>query len=314
MLNKEVKFAEDCRGEVARKAVSNISNSQILLLENLRFYAEEEGNDINFAQELAGLAEIFVQDAFGTVHRAHASTDGVPKYLPSVSGFLVQKEIEYLSKALEKPERPFLSILGGAKVSDKIEVINNLLTKVDSLIIGGAMAYTFLKAQGIGTGDSLVEPEKIDVAKEILANAEKSKVPMLLPIDHLIAKELNENSETQETKGVEIPTGWKGVDIGASTIQRFANIILKSKTIVWNGPLGIFEINKFSKGTISVAKHLAEATLQGATTIIGGGDTGAAVAKAGVEEKMSHISTGGGAALEFLEGKQLPGIVALNDK
>ncbi|MFA5857803.1 MAG: phosphoglycerate kinase [Elusimicrobiota bacterium] len=314
LLGKDVKFAEDCVGDAAKSAAAALNSSEVLLLENLRFHAEEEENDENFAKELASLAEVFVQDAFGTVHRAHASTEGVTKYLPAVAGFLVQKEIEYLGKALEAPVRPFYAILGGAKVSDKIEVITNLLAKVDALVIGGAMAYTLLKAKGVNTGDSLVENDKVDLAKKIVEQATAKRVHLLLPIDHVVAKDVSAEAETMNTSGMDIPAGWKGLDIGPMTVKLYGEHLAKAKTVCWNGPLGVFEIDKFANGTFSIAKILAGITGKGAITIIGGGDTASAVVQAGVADKMSHISTGGGASLEFLEGKELPGIAALQNK
>lgn len=314
LLGQEILFDTDCISESAKKQAENLKPKQVLLLENLRFYAEEEKNDSEFARKLASLGEMFIQDAFGTVHRAHASTAGIPAILPSGAGFLLKKEIEYLGKALENPVSPFLTILGGAKVSDKIGVISNLMNKVNSLIIGGAMAYTFLKAQGIEVGDSLVETDKVDLAKEILKNAEKNRVSILLPLDHIVADKIDAEAQTQQTRGVEISGGWRGADIGSMSIVRFASIVKSAKTIVWNGPLGVFEIDKFAGGTLAMAEMVAEATDKGAISIIGGGDTVAAVAKAGVSKRMSHISTGGGASLEFLEGKTLPGIAALQNK
>ena len=311
--NHPVFMAPDCRGTEVEKMATNMRPRSILLLENLRFHPEEKNNDENFAKELASLADFFVQDAFGTVHRAHASTASVPKFLPNACGFLLAKEIEYLGKTLEKPGRPFLAILGGAKVSGKIEVIENLLKKVDTLIIGGAMAYTFLKAEGIKVGSSKVEEDKIDLAKDILKRANEKNVTFLLPCDHVIAENIDGTSEAKVTD-TDIADGWIGVDIGPVTLNRYAGVIKSAKTIVWNGPMGIFEVDKFSQGTLKIAQLLAEATNNGAVTIIGGGDSVAAVAKAKLTNKMSHISTGGGASLEFLEGKQLPGIVALKDK
>jgi 3-phosphoglycerate kinase len=311
--NYPVFMAPDCIGDEVTKLAKSMKPQQIILLENLRFHPEEEKNDENFARQLASLGELFVQDAFGTVHRAHASTEAITKFLPSVCGFLLRKEIEYLGKALGNPDRPFLAILGGAKVSDKIEVIDNLLSKVDTLIIGGAMAYTFLKAEGINIGASRIEADKIDLAKELIKKANEKKVTLLLPCDHLIADKIDANAQTKVVD-TDIPEGWLGVDIGPVSIDRFAAVIKASKTIIWNGPMGIFEMDKFAQGTMKIAKFLAEATEKGAITIIGGGDSVAAIAKANLTDKMSHISTGGGASLEFLEGKQLPGIVALQDK
>ncbi len=308
----DVIMAPDCIGEEVRKLADGLEAGQILLLENLRFHIEETKNDESFAKELAGLGEIFVQDAFGSVHRAHASTSSVCKYLTGVCGFLLEKEIEYLGKAIENPSKPFLAILGGAKVSDKIGVIENLAGKVDSIIIGGAMAYTFLKAEGIQVGASRVEEDKLDLARELLTKYQ-GKITILLPSDHLIADKVDENAQTKVV-GVEIPDGWLGVDIGPVTVNRFSNMVRNAKMIVWNGPMGIFEMDKFAEGTMKIAHLLADTTDKGAISIIGGGDTVAAINKAGLKNKMSHISTGGGASLEFLEGKALPGIVALKDK
>ncbi len=309
----KVQMAPDCIGAETKKMAEALKPGGILLLENLRFHPEEEKNDPNFAKELSSLAEVFVQDAFGTVHRAHASTEGVTKYLPAYAGFLLKKEIDYLGKAVENPDKPFVAILGGAKISGKIDVISNLLNKVDTLIVGGAMTYTFLKAQGLSIGNSLVENDRLDMAKEVLAKAKDKKVTFLLPLDHLIADKVEAGAKS-EIVGENIPAGMIGVDIGPKTIALFKEAIKRAKTIVWNGPMGVFEIDDFAKGTIAIANALAEATKNGAITIIGGGDSVAAVAKAGVTSKISHISTGGGASLEFLEGKVLPGIAALKDK
>ncbi|MEE8179868.1 MAG: phosphoglycerate kinase [bacterium] len=314
LLNLEVLMAPDCIGPEVEKMARELKGGEVLLLENLRFRSGEETNDEKFAQQLASLADVFIQDAFGTVHRAHASTSGVPKHLPSGAGFLLQKEIKYLKQALEEPERPFLAILGGAKISTKIGVINKLLSKVDSLILGGAMAYTFLRAENIGTGSSMVEEDKIDTAGEILKQASKKKVTVLLPLDHIIANQASEDAESKEISEVAIPEGWIGVDIGSFSIKRFSSAIKSAKTILWNGPMGIFEIDKFSQGTKTIAEAIAEATKKGSISIVGGGDSVAAVTKSGLQENISHISTGGGAALEFLEGKELPGIAALKDK
>ncbi|MFB0526378.1 MAG: phosphoglycerate kinase [bacterium] len=314
LLNLEVIMAPDCIGPGVEKMARELKGGEVLLLENLRFRSGEETNDEKFAQQLASLADVFVQDAFGTVHRAHASTAGVPRHLPSGAGFLLQKEIKYLKQALEEPERPFLAILGGAKISTKIAVIKNLLPKVDSLILGGAMAYTFLRAEKIATGNSMVEEDKIDTAGEILQQASKKKVTVLLPIDHIIANRASEDAKSKEISEVTIPQGWIGVDIGSFSIKRFCSAIKSAKTILWNGPMGIFEIDKFSQGTKAIAEAIAEATKKGSISVVGGGDSVAAVIKIGLQENISHISTGGGAALEFLEGKELPGIVALKDK
>jgi len=314
LLNLNVVMAPDCIGPGVEKMARELKRGEVLLLENLRFHPGEEANDEKFARQLASLADVFVQDAFGTVHRAHASTAGVPRYLPSGAGFLLQKEIKYLKQALEEPEKPFLAILGGAKISTKIGVIKNLLPKVDSLILGGAMAYTFLRAEEISTGSSMVEESEIATAGEILKQASREEVTVLLPLDHVVAKRASEDAESKEISEVSIPEGWVGVDIGSFSIKRFSSAVKSSRTILWNGPMGIFEIDKFSKGTKAIAQAIAEATKKGSVSIVGGGDSVAAVTKFGLEDNMSHISTGGGAALEFLEGKELPGIAALKDK
>jgi 3-phosphoglycerate kinase len=313
LLKRPVQMAPDCIGEAVEKMATALKPGDILLLENLRFHPEEEANDPAFAKKLAGLAGVFVQDAFGAVHRAHASTAGVPKILPSAAGLLLAKEIFYLGKALESPEKPFVAILGGSKVSDKIEVIESLLSKVDALAIGGAMAYTFLKAQGVEIGNSRVEADKLDVARTILKKAEERKVQFLLPVDHVVVENIDPKAASQVTPDKSIPVGWIGVDIGPATIQTLTPVLKKARTVVWNGPMGIFEMPAFSTGTFAVAKLLADITAQGATTIVGGGDSVAAVHQAHLAEKMSHISTGGGASLEFLEGKTLPGIAVLPD-
>jgi len=310
LLKEPVKKLDDCVGDDVRGQI-DAASERVILLENLRFHAEEEKNDANFAKQLASLAQVFVNDAFGTAHRAHASTEGITHYLPSVAGFLLEKEIKYLGGALEKPAKPFAVILGGAKVSDKIAVIDNLLPKADTIIIGGGMAYTFLKAQGVAIGSSKLEADKLDVAKQILQNAKKQNVNILLPIDHIITQKIDDTSNVR-TVGIDIPEGWIAVDIGPKTIQLFEEALKTTKTIVWNGPLGIFETEAFSKGTKEVANFIAN--LKGVVSIIGGGDTAAAMAKFKLEDKMTHISTGGGASLEYLEGKNLPGIAALKDK
>ncbi|MEW6170977.1 MAG: phosphoglycerate kinase [Candidatus Omnitrophota bacterium] len=310
LLGKKVITTKDCIGKEVKDVVSSAKPGDCILLENLRFHAEEEKNDPAFAKELASLGEIFVNDAFGTAHRAHASTEGVTHYLSSVAGFLLEKEIEYLGKTLENPQKPFVAILGGAKVSDKIAVIENLLNKVDKIIIGGGMAYTFLKVQGKQIGNSKLEKDKEQVARDILIKATSKKVQIVLPIDNVVAEKLDANVKTQIV-GENIPDGFMGLDIGPKTIELFKNALKDAKTIVWNGPLGVFEMDNFVKGTKEIANFIA--TLK-ATTIIGGGDTAAAISKFGLDDKMSHISTGGGASLEFLEGKKLPGIEALMNK
>ena len=282
-----------------------------MLLENVRFHREETDNDENFAKELASFAEIFVNDAFGAAHRAHASTAGVAKFLPAVSGFLIEKELNFLGNAISNPERPFVAILGGAKVSDKIGVIDSLLEKVDTLMIGGGMAYTFFKAQGYNVGNSICEEDKLDLAKEAMEKAKAKGVKLLLPIDTKIGKEFKPDTESKTVAWTEIPDGWEGFDIGEKTIEMFAEELKTAKTVIWNGPLGLFEFDQFAIGTNAIAKILADLD---ATTIIGGGDSAAAVEKIGLSDKMTHISTGGGASLEFLEGKKLPGIEALQDK
>lgn len=333
LLGKPVKFiGGDCIDPQSKKAAADLKLGEILLLENLRFHPEEEGKNASgeedkaamnvFAKELASMGEVFVQDAFGTVHRAHASTTGIVKYVKdAVAGFLVEKELKFLGEALENPIRPFLAILGGAKVSDKINVIENLLNKVDAIIIGGAMAYTFLKSREVITGTSLVEDDKLDLASKLIKKSKEKKVDLLLPIDHIITdkadftnKQLSDNAIVKNTFDEAIPERFIGVDIGSKSIKKFSKIIKSAKTIVWNGPLGVFEIDEFSKGTVEIANFIAEATDSGAISIVGGGDSVAAVKKAGVDKRISHISTGGGASLEFLEGKKLPGITALSDK
>ncbi|MFC1566218.1 phosphoglycerate kinase [bacterium] len=311
--DSNVQMADDCIGENVKTLAASLKYGDILVLENLRFHPEEEKNDETFAKELASLADVFVQDAFGTVHRAHASTVGVAKLLPSVSGFLVEKELKYLDGVLSNPEKPFLAILGGAKVSDKINVIENLLNKIDSLIIGGAMAYTFNKAKGINVGNSKVEDDKLELAKNIIQKAEQKNVKLLLPVDHIEADDFSETANIKTTENEDINDGYMGLDIGPKTIEVFKNEILNSKTIVNNGPMGVFEMAAFANGTIAIANALADASLKGAITIVGGGDSASAVKKAGVADKVSHVSTGGGASLEFLEGKVLPGIDAINN-
>ncbi len=307
----KIDFASDCIGEEAKEKAMALQDGQILLLENLRFHKEEEKNDPEFAKELASLAEIYVSDAFGTVHRAHASTAGVAAYLPAVAGFLIGKELSIMGQALENPQRPFVAILGGAKVADKIGVIKNLLQKCDSLIIGGGMAYTFFAAQGYGIGDSLLDKDSIGLAKDLMAEAESRGVKLLLPVDTVVAKEFAADAEHKTVKVNEIPDGWQGLDIGEESRKLFAGVIESAKTVIWNGPMGVFEFPAFAKGTAAVAEACAQC--QG-TTIIGGGDSASAVKKLGYADKMTHISTGGGASLEFLEGKVLPGVAALNDK
>ncbi len=312
-LGKDVIFAADNNvvGENAKKAVAEMKESDVVLLENTRYRAEETKNIPEFSQELASLADVFVNDAFGTAHRAHCSNVGVTDYIKTaVCGYLIQKEIEFLGNAVNNPVRPLVAVLGGSKVSSKISVINNLLEKVDTLIIGGGMAYTFMKALGREVGDSLLETDYISYAKEMMEKAEKKGVKLLIPVDTVVAKEFKNDAESKVVKG-NIEEGWMGLDIGPETIKLFCDALKDAKTVVWNGPMGVFEMPNFAKGTNAIAKALADLD---ATTIIGGGDSVAAVNQAGLGDKMSHISTGGGASLEFLEGKDLPGIVALNDK
>jgi len=311
---ENVGFCPECVGPEAEEVALKLEKGQALLLENLRFHAEEEGNDENFSKQLAKLAEFYVNDAFGTAHRAHASTVGITKFVQkAAAGLLMEKELQYLGRALENPERPFVAILGGAKVSDKIGVIQNLLTKVDVLIIGGAMAYTFLKAQGQAVGKSLVEEDKIELAKDLLQQAKTHKVKFLLPSDHVVADRVDANALTKVVgSGQPIPENMMGLDIGPETIEAFSEEISRARTIVWNGPMGVFEMPPFAKGTKKIAHAVADNA--GAITIVGGGDSVAAVKAAGVADKITHISTGGGASLEFLEGQKLPGVEALTDK
>ncbi len=312
LLGKDVKLATDIIGESAKQLTSQMADGDIVLLENVRFDAREEKNDLEFAKELASMAEIYVNDAFGTAHRAHSSTAGIAQYLPAVSGFLMEKELNFLGTALENPERPFVAILGGAKVSDKIAVIDNLLGKVDSLIIGGAMANTFIKAMGYNVGKSLCEDDKLDLAKDLMEKAKSKNVKLILPIDAKLGKEFNKDTESQTVDIANVPDDWSIFDVGPKTIELYKSELEKAKTVVWNGPVGLFEFDQFAVGTNSVAGILAE--LNNSITIIGGGDSAAAVEKSGLANKMTHISTGGGASLEFLEGKKLPGVECLQDK
>jgi len=310
LIKAPVKKLDDCVGETVRKGI-DASSEKVVLLENLRFHAQEEENDVSFAKDLAGLADLYVDDAFGAAHRAHASTEGVAHYLPAVAGLLMDREIEYLGTSLEAPQKPFAVILGGAKVSDKIGVIENLLKKADRLLIGGGMAYTFLKAQGLPIGNSKLESDKIDLARETLGKAEEAGVEIVLPVDHLIVDKIETPGRVETTTDASIPDGMIAVDIGPKTIRLFIDRLKDCRTICWNGPLGIFEDERYAKGTREVAEAI---TKTGAKTIIGGGDTASAVAHFGLQDKMTHISTGGGASLEFMEGKLLPGIAALKDK
>nr|WP_314276815.1 phosphoglycerate kinase [uncultured Peptostreptococcus sp.] len=314
MLGQEVVFAADANvvGENAKKAVAQMKDGDVVLLENTRYRKEETKNEESYSKELASLAEIFVNDAFGTAHRAHCSTVGAGQFLEErVCGYLIQKELDFLGAAVEKPVRPFLAILGGAKVSDKLGVINNLLEKVDTLIIGGGMAYTFIKALGHEIGTSLLEEDKVAYAKEMMDKAQAKGVKLLLPVDVVYADKFAEDAQPHITEGRDIPSDCMGLDIGPKTRELFANAVKESKTVVWNGPMGVFEFESFANGTKAIAMAMADVD---ATTIIGGGDSAAAVNQMGFGDKMSHISTGGGASLEFLEGKELPGIVALDDK
>lgn len=310
LVQEKVLYLKDCIGPQVEGSVKTCKE-RVILLENLRFHKEEEGNDAGFAKKLASLADIYVNDAFGTAHRAHASTVGITQYLPSVAGFLIEKEITYLKKALEHPRRPFVVIFGGAKISDKLGVIENLLPKADAMIIGGGMVYTFLKAQGKKIGTSRVENDKLELAKQILRKAQAAKVKMALSSDFVIVTKFESSADMKVVKD-EIPDGWMGVDIGPETRKEFKEILKTARTVIWNGPLGVFENDDFDKGTREVAQFIAG--LKNVTTIIGGGDSAAAIAKFKLEDKMTHISTGGGASMEFLEGKELPGIAALNDK
>lgn len=310
-LGQPVKMAKDVVGESAKAICAALQDGEVALLENVRFEPGEEKNDPQLAKELAALADIYVNDAFGTAHRAHASTAGVAAYLPAVCGFLIQKEITVMGKALADPRRPFVAILGGAKVSDKIGVISNLLDKVDTLIIGGGMAYTFMKALGYSIGTSLCENDKLDLAQEMMAKAKDKGVKFLIPLDNVVADKYDENAKFQTADSDAIPDGWMGLDIGPKTRELFTNAIRGAGTVVWNGPMGVSEWKNFAAGTVAVAKAVAES---GAVSIIGGGDSAAAVEQLGFADKMTHISTGGGASLEFLEGLELPGIACLNDK
>jgi phosphoglycerate kinase len=309
LLGCRVQMAPDCIGPEAERMAATIPRGDVLLLENLRFHAEEEANDPKFAQALASLADVYVNDAFGSAHRAHASTVGVTAYLPAVAGFLMEKELTFLGQALASPSRPFVALLGGAKVSDKIDVIHNLLAKVDWLLIGGGMANTFLKAQGKAVGESLVENDKLEVAQSLLRDSGQK---LILPVDVLVAARLVAEAQTRTVSVDDVPAGWRILDIGPQTVELFSRYLGSARTVVWNGPMGVFEMEPFSAGTFAIARVLAR--LNDATTIVGGGDSGFAVERAGVAERISHVSTGGGASLEFLEGEELPGVVCLNAK
>ena len=312
LLDRDVVMAPDCVGNEVEAIIGNMKDGDVVLLENLRFHAEEEKNDPGFAKKLAELADVYVNDAFGAAHRAHASTAGVTEYVSqSAAGLLMQKEIEYISGAIDNPKKPLMAILGGAKVSDKIGIIEKLMEKADAIIVGGAMAYTFLKAKGRAVGDSLVEDDKLDLAKEILKKSLDSDVPLYLPIDHVIADDFAADANMKIVYRGGIPEGWEGMDIGPATVEKFKSVLKNAKTIIWNGPVGVFEFDAFAKGSFAIAKILAESN---AITIVGGGDCVAAVQKSGYADKITHISTGGGASLELMEGKELPGIAALSDR
>jgi len=316
LLGRSVRFAEDCIGERVEAAVAQLKDGEILLLENLRFYGEEEKNDPGFARKLARLGDLYVNDAFGTAHRAHASTEGVTRFFKqSAAGYLMTKELDYLGKVTGNPVKPYVAVLGGAKISGKIDVITNLLPKVDHIVIGGGMAFTFFKAQGLEVGSSLVEADKVDFAGRLLA---EGRDKIVLPVDVLVSDILDIKArkvgDLKEVASAQIPAGWKGVDIGSKSIEKFSALLKTAKTVVWNGPMGVFEIDRTAQGTFAIAGIMAEITAAGATTVIGGGDSAAAIEKAGMAEKVSHVSTGGGASLEFIEGKTLPGVAALTDK
>ncbi|WP_071393616.1 phosphoglycerate kinase [Bacillus tuaregi] len=312
LLSKDVKKADEAHGDSVKSLIAEMNEGDVLLLENVRFYPGEEKNDPELAKAFAELADIYVNDAFGAAHRAHASTEGIAHHLPAVSGFLMDKELEVIGKALSNPERPFTAIIGGAKVKDKIGVIDNLLEKVDNLIIGGGLAYTFVKAQGHEVGNSLLEEDKIELAKTFMEKAKEKGVNFYMPIDAVVADKFGADANTNNVSIEEIPSDWEALDIGPKTAELYADVIKKSKLVIWNGPMGVFEIDKFANGTKAVAEALAASN--DTYSIIGGGDSAAAVEKFNLAEKMSHISTGGGASLEFMEGKELPGVVALNDK
>jgi phosphoglycerate kinase len=317
-LQRKIFFAEDCIGENVPRMIDEMKDGDILLLENLRFYKEEEKNDAEFAKKLASYGDIYVNDAFGTAHRAHASTEGVTHYISEcAAGYLMEKELNYLADAIDNPQKPLCAILGGSKISGKIDVIQNLMAKADSILIGGGMMFTFYKALGYNIGKSLLEEDKIELAKEILEKAKATGKKLLLPGDVVYANKFENTAETKIFKANELPADyseWMGMDIGPESIKVFSDEILNSKTIIWNGPMGVFEMDNFAKGTFEVAQALADATDKGAITIIGGGDSASAIAKAGLDEKVSHVSTGGGASLEFLEGKKLPGVETLSNK
>jgi len=318
LLGRPVKLAPAAIGPEVKAMVESLKEGEILMLENTRFHKQETSKDASereeMAKELASYADIFVNDAFGTAHRAHASTETVAKFLPTVAGFLMEKELAYLSKAIQDPLKPYVAIIGGAKISGKIDVIQNLMNKVDSLLIGGAMMFTFYKAQGLEVGKSMVEEDKIDLAKKILDDARVKNIKLLLPVDCVVADQFDNSAKTKIVKANAIPADYIGMDIGPETIKIYTDEILKAKTVVWNGPMGVFEMSNFAKGTMAIAQALAEATKKGATTIVGGGDSASAITQAGLEKSVSHVSTGGGASLEFLEGKVLPGVAVINEK
>jgi phosphoglycerate kinase len=318
LLGRPVKLAPAAIGPETKAVVDGLKDGEVLMLENTRFHKAETSKDAadreGMAKELASYGDVFVNDAFGSAHRAHASTETVAHYLPAVAGFLMEKELDYLSKAIEHPAKPYVAVLGGAKISGKIDVIQNLMGKVDALLIGGGMMYTFYKAQGMEIGKSLLEEDKLELAKKLLAEAKAKNVKLLLPVDTLVADKFDNAAATKVVPVSAIPADWAGVDIGPETIKIFSEEIRKAKTVVWNGPMGVFEMSNFAKGTNAIAQAMADATKAGAVTIVGGGDSASAIAKAGLEKQVSHVSTGGGASLEFLEGKILPGVAALNDK
>lgn len=312
LVKTEVKFADDCIGAIAQTKVDELQNGEVLLLENLRFHKEEEGNDAEFSKQLASLAEVYINDAFGAAHRAHASIEGITQYIQQKgAGYLLKKEIDYLGGAVANPRRPLVAIIGGAKISGKIDVVKSLLDKADAVLIGGGMMYTFFKAAGLEIGTSLCEDDKLNLARELIAQAERTGKKLVLPTDTIIADAFTNDANRKTVNTLDMPSGWMGMDIGPKTIDDFSEYILHAQTIVWNGPMGVFEMPNFAEGTLAIARELAKATERGATTIVGGGDSVAALEQSGLAEKMSHVSTGGGASLEFLEGKTLPGIAAL---
>ncbi|OJH18270.1 phosphoglycerate kinase [Bacillus obstructivus] len=312
LLKKDIRKSNEAYGEIAKAEIDQLNDGDVVLLENVRFYPGEEKNDPELAKNFADLADIYVNDAFGAAHRAHASTEGIAKFLPAVAGFLMEKELEVLGKALSNPERPFTAIIGGAKVKDKIGVIDNLLEKVDNLIIGGGLAYTFVKAKGYEIGKSLLEEDKIDLAKSFMEKAEQKNVKFYMPVDVVVADDFSDSANKKVVSIDEIPADWEALDIGPKTIELYRDVVRESKLVIWNGPMGVFELDSFANGTKGVAAALAEAP--NTYSVIGGGDSAAAVEKFNLADKMSHISTGGGASLEFMEGKTLPGVAALNDK